>query len=149
MTVAPSASTFTATQLQPTTAGITRSGSGAFAVNGIQAASLGITSGGLKILPNSTTATRCQRISITGNIDAWAGQLDLSNNSLVINYTGTSPLGTIQNQIKSGDDHGLWDGMGITSSAAQAIANQPSNPHNCARLCRQRIVDSDRLHLGR
>ena len=51
-------------------------------------------------------------ISITG------GTLDLTNNVMVIDYTGASPLATIRGLLTTGYANGAWTGPGINSSAA-------------------------------
>ena len=38
------------------------------------------------------------------------GQLDLRQNDLIDDYTGTSPLGTIRTAIKTGYNSGQWNG---------------------------------------
>jgi hypothetical protein len=51
------------------------------------------------------------------------GTLDLNNNHLFISYaTGADPISTIAGYISSGYNGGLWNGMGIISSAAAANA---------------------------
>lgn len=47
------------------------------------------------------------------------GTFDLGNGSLAISYTGQSPLSTILGYIASAYDHAIWNGPGLTSSAAQ------------------------------
>jgi hypothetical protein len=76
------------------------------------------------VLPDGTAAatSRVNQLSIDGAPDGWTGRLDLANNALVIDYAGSSPIGTIQNQLKSGFANGSWTGNGITSSAAAATA---------------------------
>jgi PEP-CTERM motif len=44
------------------------------------------------------------------------GTLDLTNNSLTITYTGTSPVATVRSLLTSGYAGGAWTGTGITSS---------------------------------
>jgi autotransporter-associated beta strand protein len=44
--------------------------------------------------------------------------LDITNNALVINYTGTSPVAAVLAELTSGYNQGTWTGTGITSSAA-------------------------------
>ena len=58
--------------------------------------------------------------------------LDLTNNGLVVEYSGASPLATIAGQIAAGYHGGDWLGSGITSSAAAAVAADATNPHKTA-----------------
>jgi hypothetical protein len=46
------------------------------------------------------------------------GRLDIGNGTLLIDYTGDSPLDSIRQQILSAFNNGLWDGPGITSRLA-------------------------------
>ncbi|HZZ43819.1 MAG TPA: glycosyl hydrolase family 18 protein [Tepidisphaeraceae bacterium] len=55
------------------------------------------------------------------------GKLDLKNNSLILNYTGSSPISTLLPLLSSAHGTGSWTGTGITSSTAAA---DPS--HNTA-----------------
>jgi hypothetical protein len=63
-------------------------------------------------------------LSIGGSTGAWAGKLDLSDNDLIVDYTGPSPRATHEDQIRSARNFGTWDGNGITSSVAQANPQQ-------------------------
>lgn len=45
--------------------------------------------------------------------------LDLGDGSIVLPYTGISPISTVVGYLSSGYDRGRWDGNGISSSAAQ------------------------------
>src|SRR5205814_886935 len=48
-------------------------------------------------------------------------QLDLTNNSLIVDYTGASPFATIKTYLTNGYASGNWNGTsGINSSAAVA-----------------------------
>ena len=41
---------------------------------------------------------------------------------MVLDYTGTSPIGTVRNQLHQGYNSGSWGGNGITSSSAATVA---------------------------
>jgi hypothetical protein len=70
--------------------------------------------GGNKVLVTSA-------LSISGGATP-AGKLDLADNDMVVDYTTTSPLTTIQLQIASAYTGGSWTGNGITSSSAAAAS---------------------------
>jgi hypothetical protein len=72
--------------------------------------------------PNGTAAStsRVNSLIIAGRTDAWVGRLDLTDNALVVDYSGLSPLVTIANQLKTGYRNGVWVGNGIASSSAAA-----------------------------
>jgi hypothetical protein len=54
-------------------------------------------------------------LSITGT-----GVLDLSDNDLILDYGGASPIGAIEALIAAARSGGTWLGAGLTSSAARA-----------------------------
>lgn len=87
---------------------------GSLTTNSITQNSLTI-AGSVSIRPHADgggTST-INQLTFTGS-----GTLDLSDNSLDIPYTGTSPLTTIQGEVASAYDKGNWNGPGITTSAA-------------------------------
>src|SRR5262249_55831957 len=49
---------------------------------------------------------------------AASAKLDLRDKSMILNYTSTSPLSTIESQIRSARNGGAWNWYGITSSTA-------------------------------
>ena len=51
-----------------------------------------------------------------------AGRMDVGNDTLVIDYTGASPLLTTFEQIRSAFNGGLWNGNGITTSSGDAAS---------------------------
>jgi hypothetical protein len=73
-----------------------------------------------------TGASHLKTLTIDGTTDHWDGKLDLTNNALVLDYDGASPLATVANQIKSAFHGGDWLGAGITSSLASNIAPHPT-----------------------
>jgi hypothetical protein len=48
------------------------------------------------------------------------GRLDLTDNALIVDYTGASPLVAVTAQIESARNGGAWNGTGITTSAGDA-----------------------------
>jgi hypothetical protein len=83
-------------------------GTGAVVVgNGSSAATL-------QIAPNSVQSTMS---SLTLNAKA---SLDLTNNSMILQYTGASPVPTLVAELHSGYNGGQWNGPGINSSTAAA-----------------------------
>jgi autotransporter-associated beta strand protein len=51
---------------------------------------------------------------------ATGGTLDLTNNHLIINFTGADPISTIRGYLTSGFAGGAWNGTGIDTSAPTA-----------------------------
>src|SRR5262249_29635529 len=84
-------------------------------------ASLQIGAGGIAVADEGAGAlidTQALTISPT------SAKLDLNDNDLIIDYTGTSPQATIRNLINAGRHNGAWDGTdGITSSSAKNNPN--------------------------
>jgi hypothetical protein len=86
---------------------------------GFKRASLSLEQGSKEtILPNGKTSM------LTSLVVGEGATFDISNNALVIDYSGTSPVATVRETILSGrGGAGLgkgWNGTGITSSAAAA-----------------------------
>ncbi len=67
------------------------------------------------------TVVTTASLSIAGTAGAWTGSIDLNNNDLIITNsaaTAAQSLSDVTSQVASGYDVGLWDGPGITSTAA-------------------------------
>jgi hypothetical protein len=98
------------------TATLTKSGAGLVETNVLRAPGLTINAGTVRVMPGGTSATtsRIDSLTITG------GNLDLTNNALVLPYTGTSPIATVRSQLQSGYNNGAWNGNGIVTSQGNA-----------------------------
>lgn len=70
----------------------------------------------------ATTAQSLGSFSLAGLSISGGGHLDLGTNAMTINYSGTSPLATIQGYLKSGFNNGAWNGPGIITSATPTQA---------------------------
>jgi hypothetical protein len=112
---------------------LVKAGAGRLTANSIRAASLTISSGTVAIAPAGTASgtSVVGDLSIAGDA-APTAKFDLSNNSAIIDYTGTSPVATVRQQIVAGRGGagigGNWNGNGITSSsAATANATEPES----------------------
>ena len=70
-----------------------------------------LTAGGEKVLVSSF-------VNLSGT-----ARLDLTDNNMVVDYTGVSPMPTFRGRLLSGFNGGAWTGTGIFSSAAQAQPN--------------------------
>ncbi len=75
----------------------------------------------MHIAPNGTSAAT----SVLGELDLFivnisdpASTFDLTNNNLVLDYSGASPIATLRNQLKFGYHNGAWNGPGVISSTA-------------------------------
>jgi hypothetical protein len=85
-----------------------------------QLASLSIGAGGRATLSSGGAATlRTGAITITVS-----GRLDITDNAVIVDYTGTSPLAAIRGLVTSGYNGAGWSGNGITSSIAAATAQR-------------------------
>jgi alpha-amylase len=89
----------------------------------------------LQIASNPTPSNSVSKVSsltITGTASAWTGQIDLANNSLIVESIAPNRMASfaqLQNMVLDGDDGGKWDGQGIISSAAAA---DPGHLHTLA-----------------
>jgi hypothetical protein len=129
VTVTPATSTLTISGnfTASTGATLTKAGAGMLEIWRTAGDGLSIGAGVVRLLPNASAASNVQSLSIT----AGAG-LDMTNNALVIDYTGASILPAVQSQIVGGFHGGDWLGSGITSSTAATIAVNASNAHKTA-----------------
>jgi hypothetical protein len=122
ITVQPASATLTMNGTLTTAANITltKSGAGTLELRNARVNTLKISAGAVKILSSGTSAgtSVVRQLDISGSTNAWTSALDLTNNSMVIDYNGASPLFTVQNQLKSGFATGAWTGNGIRSSSA-------------------------------
>jgi hypothetical protein len=73
----------------------------------------------LTLTGGPTVASRLTALTLAGATDAWNGKLDIGTSGLILEYSGSSPLPTVANQIKSAQTAG-WTGNGIGSSASAA-----------------------------
>ena len=73
-----------------------------------------------KVSANGSTVLTVERVDLAG---AGTGRLDLANNTLIVNYTGATPLGTVIGFLTSGYAGGAWNGAGINSSVAAGMTN--------------------------
>ena len=99
---------------------INKAGAGRLDVSRVNAAALNVNAGSVRLLPGSTPASRVNALGIAGGATPTA-KLDVTNNALVVDYTGaSSPFDTIRAQVISAYNGGAWDGNGITSGNANA-----------------------------
>src|SRR5438045_1685417 len=50
------------------------------------------------------------------------GKMDLTNNAMVVDYTGASPAAAVRAALTSGYAGGSWNGVGLNSSTANAAS---------------------------
>ncbi len=88
----------------------------------VVAGQINLSSGGNKRL-------KIGALTITGS-----GQIDLSDNRLIVDYgnPGPSPLATIRSYLVEGRNGGSWTGTGVTSSTAASVAADGTNFHKTA-----------------
>ena len=97
-------------------AALTKSGAGLVEVNTIQAGGIAVNQGTARVLPNGGAANT----SRVGSIAFGGGQLDLTNNAMVVSYTGTSPIASVRAALQSGFNGGAWNGNGLVTSQGNA-----------------------------
>jgi autotransporter-associated beta strand protein len=74
--------------------------------------------GGMLQLATGTGLAQVGSLSITGS-----GILDITDNHVIITYSGTDPIATILGYLETGFNNGGWNGPGIISSTAQSLTN--------------------------
>lgn len=75
--------------------------------------SLSVTGGTVRLSPSLPTAVKVTGLSVTGS-----GVVDVTDNDMVIDYTGATPFDSIRTLIVNGFAAGAWNGLGINSSSA-------------------------------
>jgi hypothetical protein len=132
--VGPTASTLSITAMAQSGVDLTKEGGGVLVVNNVRAAGLSVNRGTVRVAHNAASAATSVvgRLAIAGTAIAPAATLDMTNNSAVIDYTGSSPVASVRQQIvagRGGPGMGAgWNGMGITSSAvASANSTDPES----------------------
>jgi subtilisin family serine protease len=72
----------------------------------------------------ATVTAAGNRVLKTKSLLIGAGSLDLTDNDLIVDYTGASPLAAIRSWLTAGRNNGTWNGSGIRSSSAASQPNQ-------------------------
>ncbi|HVT87841.1 MAG TPA: autotransporter-associated beta strand repeat-containing protein [Tepidisphaeraceae bacterium] len=78
---------------------------------------------GVGTLSGGKSVVHIGGIKFGGNAQNPVGQLDLNDNAIVIDYTGASPLATIQSYLHAGFNNGSWNGSGIVSDRVASSPN--------------------------
>jgi autotransporter-associated beta strand protein len=100
-------------------------GAGLLRVANVRAAGLTIDgSTVVRVNADGTSAGRStvSALSVAGGPGTPTATLDLTNNALVVDYTGASVLADIKSLLLAGRAGGTWTGPGLTSSTAAATA---------------------------
>lgn len=104
---------------------LTKEGAGVAEILNARLATLAINGGEVKVTQNTTAnstagSSLLKNLTIAGPVATPTAKLDLTNNALVIDYDGASPITTVRSQLKAGFNNGAWTGNGIASSTAAA-----------------------------
>jgi arabinogalactan endo-1,4-beta-galactosidase len=77
---------------------------------------------GLTIAPTgiAVIAATAGKTVLTADSLSNSGTINVQKNEMIVNYTASDPAASIRSQLLSGYNGGLWNGVGITSSAAAA-----------------------------
>jgi hypothetical protein len=111
-------SSLAASNLQPTSGAVTKTGDGLLFVNRLRTGALNVNGGGVFVSAGRSTA---KTSDVTGLTVASGAKLDLADNDMVVRYSGSSPISAIAGYIAGGAAND-WSGNGLTSSAAAAAA---------------------------
>src|SRR5207249_4616025 len=108
VTVLNASNTLTLSNLQASTSALTKAGPGALIVNNVRASALSVNAGSVKTISNGSD-TGTSRVGALSVNTGGGASLDLANNSMVVDYSGGSPLTAIQALITSGYANGAWN----------------------------------------
>jgi hypothetical protein len=78
-------------------------------------ASLSVNGGTVALSPGGNSTLVVKSLAFSNS-----GTLDLADNAMIVDYTGTSPMASIRADLASGFNTGAWNGAGIDSSSAAA-----------------------------
>lgn len=115
---------------------LTKVGNGTLELKNLRVGSVNINAGRITILPGAAPnspggVSRVGTIIFAGSSYPTTG-LNLSNNALVQDYDSASPIASTRGSLQYGFNTGGWDGFGIASSTAAAVAADPSSPARTA-----------------
>jgi hypothetical protein len=114
--------TLTLSNLQASSAWLTKTGSGVLAVNNVRTTGLAVSAGTVSILEGRSV----NGTSLVGSLSITSGaSVNLNDQDLVVDYTGVSPISAIRSAIASAYNGGLWTGTGLTSAYATSLAASP------------------------
>lgn len=110
----------TSDMLTPGGVSLSKTGAGTMIMKNLRMDGVDVAAGTLRVSAKSAH-NDASGVSLVTGVTA-AGKLDLTNNAMAIEYSGSSPLASVRALVQSGYASGLWNGNGITSSAAAAQA---------------------------
>ncbi|HEX3359148.1 MAG TPA: aspartyl protease family protein, partial [Tepidisphaeraceae bacterium] len=136
VTVSLASSTLTiSSDVNAGTNAVIKDGLGTLEMKNVRAGGLSVNGGTVFITANgtSTGASRITTLSIGGG-SILTGKLDLNNNAMAIDNTGTlnTAATDVRTWLASGFASGSWNGNGIMSSAAATVAANSGNIHKTA-----------------
>jgi autotransporter-associated beta strand protein len=110
---------------------LSKFGAGSLNVNHVRANTLTVgnasfAGGTLRVAPNGSNAgvSVVKGLNIVGGTSPTA-TVDLTDNDLLIDWTGTSPFATVRAQIKNASNGGAWNQPGITTSLGGTMVGGP------------------------
>ena len=138
VTVWPANSTLSITTDLTMSAALNKIGAGTLALNNVRGPELDVTEGVLAITGIGNAGTsRINKLDfpltrinlIKADLGIVEGKLDLKKTAMVIDYTaGNSPVNDVRGWLKTGFNNGSWNGVGIQSSSAAAVAANAFSP---------------------
>ena len=92
---------------------------------GLEASAPLISGSGLLKLNTATVSSAASVVNAAAIF--YSGKLDLSNNTLVVTYSGSSPYANLRAAAATGYNGGLLNGAGLTSEVGMAATPWPSS----------------------
>ena len=100
---------------------LTKAGAGVLEMRNVRTPGLNVTAGTVRVLADGTANGRSTVNTL--NVDTPSARLDITNNAFIVDYSGSSPLQSIRDDIVFAYNNGAWDAPGITSSLANSTTH--------------------------
>lgn len=110
---------------------VTKTGAGTASVASLyEIPSVTVTGGTLRLNPSTTANNYLQGASLIYGLTLSGGKFDLTNNDMVLDYSGTSPLQTIRGYLKSGALFSSTASIPLGTTVAYAEATEIGQTSN-------------------
>jgi autotransporter-associated beta strand protein len=106
------------------TGAFTKTGAGTAVVSPFALNNVTVAAGTLGLISGRNGAAVVSSLTVGDNSSSTTARLDLNDEDLIWNYSGSSPIDTVATLLTAGYNGGAWNGNGIGSTFAQSHAGQ-------------------------